>query len=74
MKVNDLGKQLGFVKRDGDVLAKSATRLRNIINAVSTLDQITGDVADFKRDAEDLLAKCEDCIRSFFVVDGDGVV
>jgi hypothetical protein len=69
MKTNDKGKALGFVARDGDVLTRSATRLRNVVDALGTLDNITGDVANFKKDAEDLLAKCEDCRRSFFVVD-----
>ena len=69
MKTNDKGKALGLVARDGDVLTRSATRLRNVVDALGTLDNITGDVANFKRDAEDLLAKCEDCRRSFFVVD-----
>ena len=69
MKTNDKGKALGFVARDGDVLTRSATRLRNVVDALGTLDNITGDVANFKRDAEDLLAKCEDCRRQFFVVD-----
>ena len=69
MKTNENGKALGLVSRDGDVLTRSAMKLRNVVNALGTLDNITGDVDNFRREAEDLLSKCEDCRRAFFVVD-----
>ena len=69
MKTNENGRALGLVSRDGDVLTRSATKLRNVVTALGTLDNITGDVDSFRRDAEDLLSKCEDCRRAFFIVD-----